>query len=94
MIPGQGGSGLPTTWRFGKVISRPESSLLFFGIHDVYYDDQGRVTTWTETAVAVTAETVDALKEELEIMAEALMKPVLKESELLEEVAQRKRLPD
>jgi hypothetical protein len=79
------------TWNY-RVIEHdtPESDMGSFGIHEVHYDEQGRVTAWTEKAVGVAAETVDALKEELEIMAEALNKPVLKESELLRELVERK----
>lgn len=83
------------TWNY-RVIEHdtPEPTESPFGIHEVYYDDQGRVKAWTEKAVGVAAPTVVALGEELEIMAEALKKPVLKESELLREIAGRKGLPD
>jgi hypothetical protein len=83
------------TWNY-RVIEHdtPEPADGTFGIHEVYYDDQGRVKAWTEKAVGVAAETVVALGEELEIMAEALKKPVLKESELLREIAGREGLPD
>ncbi len=79
------------TWNY-RVIEHdtPESDIGSFGIHEVYYDEQGRVSTWTERAVAVTAESVAALQEELEIMAEALNRPVLKESELLRQLTGRK----
>ncbi|MCI0460317.1 MAG: hypothetical protein L0Z62_25470 [Gemmataceae bacterium] len=79
------------TWNY-RVIEHdaPESDLGNFGIHEVHYDEEGRVTTWTENAVAVAAETVEALGEELDIMRQALAKPVLKESELLRDLESRK----
>jgi hypothetical protein len=76
------------TWNH-RVIEHdtPESDNGTFGIHEVYYDESGRVKYWTEKAVGVTGESVEALGEELVIMREALSKPALKQSELIRDLA-------
>ena len=79
------------TWNY-RVIEhdRPGSTDKSFGIHEVYYDDMGRVKTWTERAVGVTAYSVEGLAEEMDIMREALAKPVLIERELERQLAERR----
>jgi hypothetical protein len=79
------------SWNYRVVEhDQPGSTDKSFGIHEVYYDDMGRVEAWTERAVGVTAYSVEGLAEEMEIMREALGKPVLIEKELLREIAERK----
>lgn len=50
------------------------------GIHEVYYDEKGP-RTWTENPMALYGETLDGLKEDFMMMAQALLKPILKEVE-------------
>lgn len=49
----------------------------WFGIHECYYDDAGNPDGWTENEVAPYGETVEELKKVLEMMADALKKPIL-----------------
>jgi len=48
-----------------------------FGIHEVYYADDGSVETWTEAAIPLVGHDLDDLEWQLRAMLEALQKPVL-----------------
>ena len=48
-----------------------------YGIHEVYYDDDGVVTNWTAGSVEPFGETVEELRKELVRMLAATNKPVL-----------------
>ncbi|MCG7498843.1 hypothetical protein MHO82_18395 [Vibrio sp. Of7-15] len=50
-------------------------------IYEVYYDDSGAVKGHSLTPTYPRAESFDGLKEELELYAEALIKPILKYQE-------------
>lgn len=52
-----------------------------FAIHEVFYDDTGKVTGWTETPVYPRAESVEDLAQELARYAEALKKPVISDKD-------------
>ena len=47
-----------------------------FGIHEVYTDEDGKVS-WTEDPVSVVGDTPNDLKSTLELMSKALKKPIL-----------------
>lgn len=49
----------------------------WYAIREVYYDDQGNVTAWTEGEMAPVGETVEELRADLERMLAALDEPVL-----------------
>jgi hypothetical protein len=48
-----------------------------FGIHEVYYADDGTVTGWTGDAIALVGHDLDDLGRRLRAMLEAFQKPVL-----------------
>lgn len=50
---------------------------VFFGIHEVYYDESGRPTTCTMEQIAPFGETLDELRADVEMIAKALDLPVL-----------------
>ncbi len=52
-----------------------------FAIHEVFYDDTGRVTGWTETPVFPRAESIEDLAAELERYSEAIKKPAIVDEE-------------
>lgn len=60
-------------WNY-RVVERDE----YFGIYEVYYDEDGEISTWTVAAVEPRGETVAELKEDLMHMQQALDAPVLK----------------
>lgn len=56
-----------------------ESNLpeITFGIHEVYYDDDGTCHLMTEEATTLVAESLDGLKGTFLLMQEAFDKPIL-----------------
>jgi len=50
---------------------------VMYGIHEVYYDADGKPVTCTKEAVEVVGENEEALQQTLEWMKLALTKPVL-----------------
>jgi hypothetical protein len=50
----------------------------YYSIHEVYYDDDGNIESWTEQPVGIGGETLEELKGDLEYYKHALEKPVLK----------------
>lgn len=49
----------------------------YFGIHEVYYEDDNSGMSATENPIAPDGETIDELKSTLTLMLEAFNKPVL-----------------
>lgn len=52
-----------------------------FGIHEVYYDKEGRPSMYTESAMAPYGETLEELSEDVNHFAAAFTKPVLSTSD-------------
>lgn len=52
-----------------------------YQIHEVYYNDDGSIESWTENPVAPVGENPLELQSEIRNFSEALNKPVLKEVE-------------
>lgn len=50
---------------------------VWFGIHEAYYDDDGKIYAITEEPVAPCGEAVEELREEISRMARALSAPVV-----------------
>jgi hypothetical protein len=53
-----------------------------FGIHEVYYDEQGNVKNWTINTLGPQGETYEELIEDLSMWMTAFDKPLLDEAEL------------
>jgi hypothetical protein len=49
----------------------------WFMIHEVYYDENNKIVSWTENPVAPAGETIEDLRKELQLFLDALNKPVL-----------------
>lgn len=63
----------------------PDSPLGWcYGIHEVYYKADGTVESWTIDSVGPFGNTAEELREVYDMMAEAFVRPVLDEKELLE----------
>lgn len=54
-------------------------------MYEVYYDDDGKITAWTEGPVAPSGETFEGLVHDLDRMMKALTKPILGWDELEKE---------
>ena len=48
-----------------------------YSVHEVYYDDDGTISAWTEREISPYGETFDEISKSMEMMAIALSKPVL-----------------
>jgi hypothetical protein len=60
------------TWNY-RVLRRGDS----YGIHEVYYDDNGVPTSCTDDPVGPHGDTPDELAKDLDLMSKALAKPIL-----------------
>ena len=58
----------------------PEGVTTWYGVHEVYYDEEGNIDGWTKDAI-VTGDNLEDLKWKLDHMPEALDKPVLEYNE-------------
>ena len=64
------------SWNY-RVTRVPVGEEFLYEIREVYYNDHGQPTGWTERPVAPLAETMGDLAADLRQMLEALDKPVL-----------------
>jgi methionyl-tRNA formyltransferase len=64
-----------------RVIRRedPKTGETYYQIHEVYYDDDGKINGWTKLPISPYAESTDELRQELQRFMEALNKPILRE---------------
>lgn len=60
-----------------------ENEEVLYGIHEVYYNDNGEIWTLTEEPVEVISETAEHMAEVLSMMKRALELPVLDYDELV-----------
>jgi hypothetical protein len=76
------------------VISEPDPSGLAgqFEILEVYYDSAGQIVAWTEEPCSPFGESLAELQADMEMISQALSRPVLSEPELLKEMAHRREL--
>ena len=65
-----------SSWNY-RVINRAGD----FAIHEVFYDESGKVKGWTETPVFPRAESLEGLAAELACYADAIHKPVIIDTE-------------
>jgi len=74
------------TWNYRVVKKRYEDTeLVFFGIHEVYYDEEGKPNLVTQEPIDVSGESVEDLLDIYETMKEAFRKPVLLYEDFCEE---------
>jgi len=50
-----------------------------FGIHEVFYEDNGKIISWTQSPIEVSGDTIEDLREYLEWMRLSLDKAILTE---------------
>jgi hypothetical protein len=50
---------------------------IYYGIHEVYYDEDGKVKGWTEEPIRVIEESLDDLKVTLQRLIESFDNPVI-----------------
>ncbi len=64
-------------WNYRVVRHSPEQGEIYYGIHEVYYNEDGSIWVLTESPVDVHGEYVEDLKEGYFNMQEAFDKPVI-----------------
>lgn len=68
-------------WNY-RVIYHGKPGDVWFGIYEVYYEDDGTVACWTTEPVGIVGDDMDELRRSYDLIAEAFKMPVLDESEL------------
>jgi len=69
-------SGQVDMWNH-RVVARKVGEETYYGIHEVYYDSNGKPTVCTKDPVQPFGETLEELAIEIRYFAQALEKPVL-----------------
>ncbi len=64
-----------------RVIKKVVDGEEIYSIHEVYYDQDGKLRTYTEQPIGVVSETLKGAKWVLNRMLAALKKPILLESD-------------
>lgn len=62
-----------------KQSSKPDTTT--YQVYEVYYDKQGKIESWTKTAVNPFGETPGELREDIRFFIKAFQKPILEEKE-------------
>lgn len=65
-----------------RVIKKVTEIGTFYGIHEVFYNDDGSIYSYTENPVDVFGENIAELQQTLEWMLKCLDKPVLVDGEV------------
>ena len=60
-----------------RVLAHKDGDEMYFQIHEVYYDKDGKPDSYTANGVSVGAESLDGIKWVLDKMKECLDKPIL-----------------
>lgn len=70
-------------WNYRVIQTTYPSGEVDFGVYEVYYDNEGRITAYTEDPVPAVCETIEELRQDLQRMLECLDNPVLVASEIV-----------
>lgn len=75
-----------SNWNHRVVKIEQTNGEIYYGIHEVYYDDDNKVNSWTENPVRVQEESIEELRITLERMLKSLDKDIIDEKEMLEKI--------
>jgi len=64
-------------WNYRVIKSMDKNGEAFFGIHEVYYEDNNVPKSCTVEPVSLAAESLEDLKADLNLIAKSFNKPVL-----------------
>lgn len=79
-------------WNYRVIRKRHlDSDNISYQVYEVYYDDKGKVESWTENPVEPYGETAEELREDIRYFLQAFRRPIL---ELKEENKKVSLLPD
>jgi len=71
-----------STWNHRVVKTVYKDDYVYYGIREVFYNDDGSISGYTESAVNVMGEEIDDLRQTLEWMLSCLDKSVLVDGEV------------
>jgi hypothetical protein len=60
-----------------RILAHKDGDEMYFQIHEVYYDKEGKPDGYTANGVSVGAESLDGIKWVLDKMKECVNKPIL-----------------
>ena len=63
-------------WNY-RILAHKDVDEMYFQIHEVYYDENGKPNSYTANSVSVGAESLDGIKSVLNKMKECANKPIL-----------------
>jgi hypothetical protein len=70
------------TWNY-RIIKHDTAKRNHFAIHEVFYDDKGKITNWTEQPIDIMGESKADIKRLLKQMTLDIETPILSETDLL-----------
>ena len=70
------------TWNY-RIVKHDTGKTAYFAVHEVFYDDKGKVTNWTADPIDIVGDNKSEVVKTLKQMTSDITTPVLKESELL-----------
>jgi hypothetical protein len=70
------------TWNY-RIIKHDAAKHNYFAIHEVFYDDKGKITNWTERPIDIIGESKTDIKRTLKQMTLDIETPILSETDLL-----------
>ena len=65
------------SWDYRVVITRDDSNNEHYGVHEVYYNDNGNIRDCTQTSCEPYGETLEELKDNILQMRAAFLEPVI-----------------
>lgn len=70
------------TWNY-RIIQHDGSSPVYYEVHEVFYDEAGKITSWTSDPIDLTGESKSGIDRTLKQISSDCKQPVLSESELI-----------
>jgi hypothetical protein len=64
-------------WNYRIMKRKNDQGQFDFGLYEVFYDDRGKVISWTENSLTPVCDSEDNLKNELNVMMGAFEKQTL-----------------
>lgn len=65
------------TWNYRIMKKKNSEGSFDFGIYEVYYDENGKVSSWTQESMTPVCSSSDDLEYEIKVMMEAFKKETL-----------------
>lgn len=75
------------TWNH-RIIKHQKNKRTYYAIHEVFYDNTGKITSWTEDPVDIVGDSKNDVMRILKQMTADCTAPVLNEPELLKTLKQ------